>query len=65
MIDLPKHRMTADEFLAWTEDVPKEAGIFELWDGEVVVRHGPGFEEGGSRSTGTGRAPCLSRCGTR
>ncbi len=26
MIDLPKHRMTADEFLAWIEDVPKEAG---------------------------------------
>lgn len=46
MIDLPKHKMTADEFLAWAEDLPKEAGIFELWDGEVVIRHGPGFEEG-------------------
>jgi Uma2 family endonuclease len=46
MIDLPKHKMTADAFLAWIEDLPKEAGIFELWDGDVVVRHGPGFEEG-------------------
>ena len=47
MIDLPKHRMTADEFLAWAEDLSNEAGKFELWDGEVVVRHGPaaGFEE--------------------
>jgi Uma2 family endonuclease len=45
MIDLPKHKMTADEFLAWAESLPKEAGKFELWDGEVVVRHGPGFEE--------------------
>jgi Uma2 family endonuclease len=46
MTDLPKHKMTADEFLAWVEDLPKEAGVFELWDGEVVLRHGPGFEEG-------------------
>jgi Uma2 family endonuclease len=46
MITLPKHGMTADEFLAWAEDLPAEAGKFELWDGEVVVRHGPGgFEE--------------------
>ena len=45
MIALPKHKMTADEFLAWAESLPKEAGKFELWDGEVVVRHGPGFEE--------------------
>ena len=45
MIDLPKHKMTADEFLAWAESLPAEAGKFELWDGEVVVRHGPGFEE--------------------
>jgi Uma2 family endonuclease len=45
MIDLPKHKMTADEFLAWAEDQLPEAGKFELWDGEVVVRHGPGFEE--------------------
>jgi Uma2 family endonuclease len=45
MIDLPKHKMTADEFLAWAETLPKEAGRFELWDGDVIVRHGPaGFE---------------------
>jgi Uma2 family endonuclease len=45
MTDLPKHKMTADEFLIWAEDLPKEAGIFELWDGDVVLRHGPGFED--------------------
>jgi hypothetical protein len=38
--------MMADEFLTWTEDLPSEAGKFELWDDEVIVRHGPGgFEE--------------------
>lgn len=41
MIALPKHKMTADEFLAWAEAQPKEAGVFELHDGEVVMRHGP------------------------
>jgi Uma2 family endonuclease len=47
MSDLPKHKMTADEFLRWLEDLPPEAGKFELWDGDVVIRHGPGgFEEG-------------------
>jgi Uma2 family endonuclease len=46
MIDLPKRKMTADEFLDWVEALPGEAGRFELWDGEVFVRHGPGFEEG-------------------
>jgi Uma2 family endonuclease len=46
MTDLPKHKLTADEFLTWAEGLPSEAGKFELWDGEVVVRHGPGgFEE--------------------
>jgi Uma2 family endonuclease len=45
MMELPKHRMTADEFLAWAEGLLPEDGKFELWDGEVVVRHGPGFEE--------------------
>jgi Uma2 family endonuclease len=45
MSDLPKHNMTADEFLVWLEDLPPEAGKFELWDGEVVIRHG-GFQEG-------------------
>ena len=45
MITLPKHKMTADEFLAWAEGLPKEAGRFELWDGEVIVKRGPsGFE---------------------
>jgi Uma2 family endonuclease len=46
MVDLPKHKMTADEFLAWAEDLLPEEGKFELWDGEVILRHGPGgFEE--------------------
>jgi Uma2 family endonuclease len=45
MIELPKQKMTADEFLAWAEGLLPEDGKFELWDGEVVVRHGPGFEE--------------------
>ena len=45
MTDLPKHKMTADEFLSWAESLPREAGRYELWDGEVIVRHGPtGFE---------------------
>jgi hypothetical protein len=30
MTDLPKHKMTADEFLAWAEDQLPEAGKFEL-----------------------------------
>ena len=50
MTDLPKHRMTADEFLAWAEDLPNEAGKFELWDGEVVVSHGPSGFENAERS---------------
>jgi Uma2 family endonuclease len=46
MTALPQQKMTADEFLTWAEDLPNEAGKFELWDGDVVVRHGPGgFEE--------------------
>jgi Uma2 family endonuclease len=45
MTDLPKHKMTVDEFLAWAEELLPEDGKFELWDGEVVMRHGPGFEE--------------------
>jgi Uma2 family endonuclease len=45
MITLPKHKMTADEFLDWAEGLPREAGRFELWDGEVIVKRGPsGFE---------------------
>jgi Uma2 family endonuclease len=51
MITVPKHKMTADEFLAWAEGLPKEAGRFELWDGEVVVKRGPaGFENAAERS---------------
>ncbi len=46
MSDLPKHAMTADEFLAWSGSLLPEEGKFELWYGEVVLRHGPGgFEE--------------------
>src|SRR5262249_13841419 len=37
--------VTADEFLAWAEAQLPEDGEFELWDGEVVMRHGPGLEE--------------------
>jgi Uma2 family endonuclease len=50
MITLPKHKMTADEFLAWAEDLPKEAGRFELWDGEVIVKRGPSGFENAERS---------------
>jgi Uma2 family endonuclease len=47
MTALPKHKMTADEFLLWVEKQPAEAATFELWDGDVIVRHGPGgLEEG-------------------
>jgi Uma2 family endonuclease len=41
MTAVPQHRMTADEFLAWAEALPKEAGRFELWDGQVVVTRAP------------------------
>ncbi len=37
--------MPAEAFLAWPEELLAEAGKDELWDGEVVVRHGAGFEE--------------------
>ncbi len=50
MIALPKHKMTADEFLAWAESLPKEAGKFELWDGEVIVKHGPVGQQHAERS---------------
>jgi Uma2 family endonuclease len=40
MTALPKHKMTIDEFLAWSETQPKEAGRFELWDGEIIEKHG-------------------------
>ena len=41
MSAIPKHRMTADEFLVWAEAQPKEAGKFELIDGAIFVVHGP------------------------
>jgi Uma2 family endonuclease len=50
MIALPKHKMTADEFLAWAEKLPKEAGKFELWDGEVIIKHGPAGQMNAERS---------------
>jgi Uma2 family endonuclease len=50
MIALPKHKMTADEFLAWAESLPKEAGRFELWDGDVIVKHGPAGQMNAERS---------------
>jgi Uma2 family endonuclease len=50
MIALPKHKMTADEFLVWAEALPKEAGKFELWDGEVIVKHGPAGQQNAERS---------------
>lgn len=50
MTAIPKHKMTADEFLVWAETLPKEAGRFELWDGEVVVKHGPVGQQNAERS---------------
>lgn len=50
MIALPKHKMTVEEFLAWAEAQPKEAGKFELWDGEVIVKHGPVGQMNAERS---------------
>ncbi len=50
MIALPKKKMTADEFLAWSEAQPKEAGKFELWDGEIIVKHGPAGQQQAERS---------------
>jgi hypothetical protein len=42
--------MTADEFLAWAAGLPKEVGKFELWDGEVIVKHGPVGQQPAERS---------------
>lgn len=39
-IAIPDRRLTVDEFLAWYEALPKEAGRFELWDGRIVEKHG-------------------------
>lgn len=40
-IVIPDREMTFEEFLAWAETVPKEAGRFELWDGRVIAKKGP------------------------
>jgi len=50
MSALPKQTMTVDEFLAWSQTQPKEAGRFELWDGQVVVKHGPAGDMNSERS---------------
>jgi Uma2 family endonuclease len=50
MIALPQHRMTADEFLAWAETLPKEAGRYELWDGEVIVKRAPAGQQQSERA---------------
>lgn len=50
MIALPQHRMTADEFLAWAEAQPKEAGRFELWDGQVTNKRGPTGQQQSERA---------------
>lgn len=39
-IAIPDRPMTFDEYLAWAETVPKEAGRFELWDGRVIAKRG-------------------------
>ena len=33
--------MSAEEFMVWAEAQPREAGKFELWDGEVIMTRGP------------------------
>ena len=50
MIALPQHRMTADEFLDWAETLPKEAGRFELWDGQVIVKRAPAGQQQAERA---------------
>jgi Uma2 family endonuclease len=37
----PRQLMTAEEFMVWAEAQPREAGKFELWDGEVIMTRGP------------------------
>ena len=49
-ITIPDRLMTVDEFLAWAENVPKEAGRFELWDGRVVCKRGPAGSMNAERS---------------
>jgi Uma2 family endonuclease len=46
----PHQTMTVDEFVAWSQAQPREAGRFELWDGHVVVKHGAAGEMNAERS---------------
>lgn len=47
---IPDRLMTFEEFLAWAETVPKEAGRFELWDGRVISKRGPAGSMNAERS---------------
>ena len=47
---LPKHTMSVEQFLDWSQRQPKEAGRFELWDGQVVVKRGPAGDMNAERS---------------
>ncbi|MEQ1710717.1 MAG: Uma2 family endonuclease, partial [Hyphomicrobium sp.] len=49
-IIIPDRTMTFEEFLAWAESVPKEAGRFELWDGRVIAKKGPAGSMNAERS---------------
>jgi Uma2 family endonuclease len=49
-ITIPDRTMTFEEFLAWAETVPKEAGRFELWDGRVIAKKGPAGSMNAERS---------------
>ena len=49
-ITIPDREMTLEEFLAWAETVPKEAGRFELWDGRVIAKRGPAGSMNAERS---------------
>ena len=50
MTALPKHAMTVEEFLVWSEAQPKEAGRFELWDGYVIEKRGAAGSMNAERS---------------
>jgi Uma2 family endonuclease len=47
---MPKHKLTLDEFLAWSETLPNEAGRYELWDGEIIEKRGPTGSMNSARS---------------
>lgn len=50
MSALPQNTMTVEEFVIWSEAQPREAGRFELWDGQIVVKHGAAGEMNAERS---------------